>query len=105
MIGLDQTMDTYTADPTTGQYTVLAQAGVRCRLMHVNRQPAATAADRAELGALRDLIWEPSYVLPETAQVEVESVRWNPVAGTFGAYRGPSGALVYRRADAMRAGA
>jgi hypothetical protein len=79
------------------------RTGLRCRLAHVQIQPARTAPDRAELAAMRTLIWEPGYVLPETAQVEVEGIRWNPVAGTFGAMRGPTGAVAYRRADVRRA--
>jgi hypothetical protein len=63
-----------------------------------------TVAERAELLALRQLLWEPSYVMPETVQVEVngDGLRWNVVHGTLGALRGPSGAVMYRRADVVR---
>jgi hypothetical protein len=101
MLGLDQTATVYT-EGAGGNHTTVARSGLRCRLAHVNRQPAATSAERAELAALRNMLWEPGYVLPETAQVEVDGVRWNPIPGTFGALRGPSSAVVYRRCDLIR---
>ena len=102
MIGLDMVGDVYTETPATGAYTTVERSGLRCRLAHVNQQPAATGADRAELAAIRNLLWEPGYEMPETAQVDVAGVRWNVVPGTFGAYRGPTGAVVYRRCDLVR---
>jgi hypothetical protein len=105
MVGLDQTMAVYTADASTGAYTVLAASGVPCRLAHVHRG-TATGPERAELAALRNLLWEPDTILSEHSQVEVDGdgVRYNVVAGTLEAYRGPSGELVYRRCDVIRAG-
>jgi hypothetical protein len=103
VLGLIQTATVYTENPTTGIFDVVAKTGLPCRLAHIDRQPAATAPDRAEFAAMRNMLWEPGYVLPETAQVDVEGVRWNPVAGTFGAMKGPSGAVTYRRCDVRRA--
>lgn len=103
MLGLDQVATVYGENASTGAYTDVLRSGLRCRLAHVSTRPAATGGDRAELAAIRNLLWEPDYVLPETAQVEVGGVRWNPVAGTFGAYRGPLGQVVYRRCDVVRA--
>lgn len=103
MIGLIQVATVFTENPTTGAFDVVAKSDLKCRLAHIDGQPAATAPDRAEFAAMRNMLWEPEYVLPETAQVLVDGVRWNPVAGTFGAMKGPSGAVVYRRADVRRA--
>lgn len=102
MLGLDQVAVVYTVTAATGLYTTVATTGLRCRLAHIDNRPAATAPDRAELAAIRNMLWEPSYVMPEQAQVEVAGIRWNPVPGTFGAFRGPSGAVVYRRCDLVR---
>ena len=104
MIGLDQFATVYGENATTGAYTDTLKTGLRCRLAHIPNQPPATAPDRAELAAIRNLLWESDYVLPETAQVEVNGTRWNVVAGTFVAYQGPGGAVVYRRADVRRVG-
>lgn len=101
MIGLDQTAIVYTEAPVTGAFTVVAKSGLRCRLAHV--RGGGSQPERAELAALRNMLWEPDYVLPETAQVEVDGIRWNPVPGTFGAMRGPSGTVLYRRCDVVRA--
>ena len=103
MIGLIDRADVYTEHPTTGAYTVLAKAGLRCRMAHVNVRFVTGSADRAEIAALRNLIWEPGYDLPAYAQIEVGGDRWNPVAGTLKALRGPTGAVVYRQCDVKRA--
>jgi hypothetical protein len=101
MIGLDQTAAVYQRG-TTGAFDTLVYAGVRCRLAHV--RGGNSAPERAELLALRQLLWEPGYVMPEhQIQVEVGGLRWNPTPGTYGALRGPSGTVVYRRCDVTRA--
>lgn len=101
MIGLNATATVYGRTTATGTFTTVLKSGLRCRLAHIPRGDQ-TAPDRAELAALRVLLWEPAYVLPETAQIEVDGVRWQPVAGTFGALKGPSGAVTYRQADVRR---
>lgn len=103
-MGLTQSATVYAEDAATGAYTTVLKSGLKCRLVHVGRQTATTAGERAELAAIRNLLFEPDYVMPETAQIEVDSIRWAPVAGTFGAFRGPSGAVVFRRADVVRQG-
>lgn len=103
MLGLDQSCDVYTADPTTGAYTVLAASSVPCRLAHVHRG-TATGPERAELANLRNLLWGPDTTLAEHSQVDVGGVRYNLVAGTLEAYRGPSSEVVYQRAEVVRAG-
>jgi hypothetical protein len=101
-VGFDQSADVYTANVTTGRFNVLQKAGLRCRLLHVNIHPAATSSDRAELAAIRDMIWDPLYSMPEQCQVVVGSTYWQPVAGTFGAFRDWDSVLVYRRAQVVR---
>lgn len=100
MWGLDQAATVYGETDPTGAFTTVLRTGLACRLAHV--RGGASQNERAELAAVRNMIWDPSYVLPETAQVEVDGVRWNPVAGTFAAYRGPSSQVLYRRCDLVR---
>lgn len=102
MIGLRDSATVYGEDAGTGAYTTVVQAALACRLAHVNVNPGQTGAERSELAALRRLLWDPSYVMPETAQIEVSGIRWGPVAGTFAAMRGPSGQVSYRACDVVR---
>lgn len=99
---LDQIATVYTENASTGRYTDLANSGLACRLMHLNLQPAATSSDRAEFAAMRDMMFDPDYAMPEQCQVEVDGVRWQPRPGTFGAFRDWNGDLVYRRATVLR---
>ena len=84
-------------------FTTVARADLRCRRAHVNAQPATSGAERADLAAIRDLIWEPDYLMPEHCRIVMDGVAWNPVSGTFRALRGPSGAVTYRQCDIVRA--
>lgn len=102
-IGLTQSATVYTEDPSTGAFTVTARSNLACRLFHVPRQPAATSAERAELGAIRNLHYDPAYTLPEGCQIEVDGVRWNVMTGTEGDVK-PFGAVIQRRADLVQAG-
>lgn len=75
-------------------YSTEVRANLACRLVHVDRS-GATAGDRAELMALRELMWDAAYVMPEGAQVAIDGVRWQTVRGTFGAPR-RRGLVAYR---------
>lgn len=75
-------------------YSTVVKNALACRLVHLDRA-AATAGERAELMSLRDLMWDPSYVMPEGAQVAIDGVRWQTVRGTFGAPR-RRGTAAYR---------
>lgn len=73
----------------TGPYNAVLKSGLACRLDTVNIQPAATSSQRADLAALRVLMYDPTYTLPDQGvQIEVTSPahyagqRWNPVNGT-----------------------
>ena len=92
--------DVYTPDPTTGAYTVLARADLRGRLAVVTIT-AQMGAGRAELASARRWLWGADYTLPETAQLAVDSVRWNVVAGSVAAERGPGGGVIIQRADVV----
>jgi hypothetical protein len=109
--GFDQTASFY-GRTGNGGFTTLLRAGVACRLAHVSRQPAATSANRAELAAMRNLMWDPAYApSSETFRVVVDGVtgpdgstpaQWQPVAGTLATMRGPDGSPIYRKADVRR---
>lgn len=103
MVGLDQTANVYTPNGTTGAYDVLAKSGLVCRLAYIQPGGSDIGGEREDLGQRRRLLWEEAYTMPETAQIEVSSERWNVIAGTLGSLRGPSGAVVYRRCEVVRA--
>lgn len=75
-------------------YSTVVQSNLACRLVHIDRA-SATAGDRAELMSIRELMWDPAYVMPEGAQVAIGGVRWQTVRGTFGAPR-RRGVVAYR---------
>lgn len=101
-LGLDQTAVVYAENATTGLFDVVVNPELKCRLAHLNARNASTGSDRQELASLRRVLWEPSYVMPEGSQLLVDGVRWQPVRGTFAAYRGPAGQVSVRAADAVR---
>jgi hypothetical protein len=85
-----------------GRFTTVLQTDLTAGFTEIDRRGAATAPDRAELAALRELHWDPIYALPETSQVEdTAGVRWNPIAGTFGTWA--AGEVVIRHCDVVRA--
>lgn len=102
MLGLDQLATVFTETVATGLYQTVEKSNLKCRLAHVNMRPAPGGNERAELAAIRDMMFDPDYVMPENCQLDVDGVRWQPVAGSFGAFRGPSGRVTYRRCDLMR---
>ena len=103
MFGLDQTAKIYTPNGTDGDFTTLAKSGLVCRLAYIQQGGTDIGGERADLGSRRRLIWDEDYTIPETSQIEVDSQRWNVLAGTFGAIRGIDGAVVYRRCEVVRA--
>jgi hypothetical protein len=100
---LDKTCDIYT-EAAGGDWATVAQADLPCRLGIVSAKGAGSAPERAELTAIRRLVWGPDYDMPERCQVEVDGIRYNPVPGSFTAPTWPgSGAVVYRSCDLVRA--
>lgn len=101
---LDKTCDVYIENPATGALTVVARADLQCRLGIISAQGASSAPERAELVAMRRLVWGPDYVMPERCQVEIDGERWNPLPGSFLAPTWPfTGVVVYRSVDIVRA--
>lgn len=103
MYGLDQTASVYTPDPTTGAFTVLAKSGLICRLAFIDYGGSDIGGEREDIGSQRRLLWAEAYSMPNTAQIEVSSERWNVLDGTFGQIRGPDGTVAYRRCEVTRA--
>lgn len=108
MLGLDQRATVYSPNGADGDYDVLEKEDLACRLAvlgarSVDAGAVATGEVRAEETDSRRLLWEPGYVMAETVQIEVDGERWNVVAGTFAAVRGPGGAVKYRRCTVVKA--
>lgn len=62
------------------------------------------AREAAELAGVRSLLFEPDYVMPEDAQVEIahDGVRWSILAGSMVSIRSPRGDILYRRARMVK---
>ncbi len=101
MIGLIDTAVVYVPG-ATGNFDLVDNAALACRMALVTIQ-TAIGGPRAELTSARRLLWDPAYVMPETAQILVNGERWNALPGTFAAPRGPGGAVQYRRCELSRA--
>jgi hypothetical protein len=99
---LTETADVYArSGGTTGAFTTLVASGVKCRLLHLNTD-VATGAGRTELAARRKLVFDAAYTLPRYAQIEVNGLRWNPVA-EFETLPWLDGTPAYKRVDVQRA--
>ena len=99
IIGLIHTAAVYTPNTTTGEYSVLAKSNLPCRLTYTQSGAAATGNEHANIGENRRLLWSDEYEMPDDAQVEVDSVRWNVRPGTYGAPAGPYSDIAYRRCE------
>jgi len=99
MYGLDQTADVYTPAAGDGDYTVLAKSGLICRLAYIQQGGTTIGGEREDIGSRRRLLWDEVYEMPEAAQIEVDGERWNVLAGTAGALRGPDSTVIYRRCE------
>lgn len=102
MYGLNKTATVYTPHASTGAYTVLAKSNLACRLAH-KLSPAPGADERAELTARRRLLWDEDYTMPENAQVEIDSERWNVQPGTIDKLTDLTSSVIYRRCDVVKA--
>ncbi len=103
MFGLDQVANVYTPAVSDGNFTVLAKTNLVCRLAYIEQGGSTVGGERADIGSRRRLLWEEDYAMPESAQVEVAGERWNVLAGTVGALRGPDSSVVYRRCEVTKA--
>jgi len=102
MLGLIGRANIYAPNPR-GRSTVLIKTGLRCRRTQVDRRGGATGAQRAELAALRNFLWQSDYIMPASAQIEMDGLRWNIVPNTIGAPTGPAGTVHHRHCDIIRA--
>jgi hypothetical protein len=95
----DATATVYTPDPATGAFTVVARAGLACRLALPGAAPDAA---RAESLARRRLLFDPAYGMPARAQVEVGGARWNVEAPADGPPATLGGVALAGAADIAR---
>lgn len=77
-----------------GQYTVIAKAGLKCRVDPIDIRNAPSAVMRAELAAGRSLKWEAGYTMPDNVQLEIDSRRWNFRRDTIRVHRALPGTTV-----------
>ncbi|MCP4415956.1 MAG: hypothetical protein GY805_04995 [Chloroflexi bacterium] len=99
MVGLDQTAVVYTPAAGDGDFTVEAKTGLACRLTYITSREVDVGDEREDIGSRRRLLWDETYTMPETAQIEVDGERWNVLAGTLGTIRGPFSTAIYRRCE------
>lgn len=94
----------YTLNETTGTFTAIIHTQLHCRLVALDRSAStAEPSGRSALLAMRSFEWEGTYQLPEQGvQLDVEGVRWTPVAGTYGAIGVWNNGPQYRRCDVIR---
>jgi hypothetical protein len=87
----------YAYDDATNSYSAVLKSDLAVRVSHV--RGGQSRALRAELAAVRSLLWEPGYELPRDARVVVDGVTYDPVEGTW--QRLPSDHPIVRRCDAV----
>ena len=102
MYGLIHTATVYTPNGTTGEYDVTAKSSLPCRLCYIQNSPASLDHERANIGENRRLLWQETYTMPDDAQVEINSTRYNVRQGTYGAPTGPWGAVAYHRCEVTK---
>lgn len=88
---------------TDGDYTVIDNDSLPCRLTLVSPEDGKDAQDRAELAAMRRLLWDQDYTMDEKARVTIEGIDWAVVAGSFAKVTGIGGRPIYRRCELVRA--
>ena len=106
MIGLVDLADIYIPDEISGDFTILARGLLPCRLAYsiTGSNTAIDAGDERErISSRRRLLWQDDYIMPDSAQVEVDGRRWNVLEGTFSSLRAPNKMIVYYRCDVERA--
>lgn len=94
---LPQRATVYGYTSGSGTFATVLASDLRCRVQHVSG--GQTQGQRAELFALRSILFDPAYAMPEDAIVEVEGVRYDPIEGTFRHLK--DGASVVRVVDAV----
>ena len=62
-----------------GQFTVVHEADLACRVDPIDLGGAPTGGARSELAARRAMQYPADYTLPTGSQVLAEGLRWNPI--------------------------
>lgn len=101
MIGFDQTASVYTPNESDGSYTTLSKSALQCRLTHNTTVQKGMAEERAEVGHMRRLMWDPTYAMPDNCEVLVAGQRWTVQPETIEYLRGPDSSVVYGRATVV----
>lgn len=101
MFGLDQIATVYIPNATDGDFTTVAKSNLACRLAYIQQGGSDIGGEREDIGQRRRLLWAEDYTMPAEAQIDVDSERFNVLAGTFGSVRGPNGSVVYRRCEVV----
>lgn len=94
-----------TETAATGDLTTVERSRLPCRLAHISGG-TASAPDRADIQAMRRMLWGPDYALPsEHVRVRNDATGelWHVVAGSVAAFR-LRGRLHHRSCDLVRAG-
>lgn len=103
MFGLSMLATVSAPDPTTGDYSVVVNPALACRLTLVSPEDGKDSHDRAELAAMRRLLWGPETALAENVRFTINGENWSPVAGSFALVTGLGAQPVYRRCELVRA--
>jgi len=93
-------------EAASGTFSTVAKADLACRALHISNQRASDLPGRAEAAAARRLLWDPDYVMPSYAQVELDvyaGVRWNVMSESIEVIEWLDGSVAYRRALIVRA--
>ena len=94
---LPQRATVYGYTSGSGTYDTVLASDVRCRVLHVSG--GQTQGQRAEMLALRSILFDPAYAMPDDVHVAVDGVRYDPVEGTFRHLK--DGVGVVRAVDAV----
>lgn len=86
-----------------GRFSVLVKSRLKCNLVTINRQNAASMPEREALAAGRQLHWDSDYQLPDVAQFEIDGRRWNPLRDSITLRKlRPGDGPLYWMADVQR---
>lgn len=92
----------YNGRAASGQQSIAVKIELRGRLGVATPTLATESSPHRAAGTeIFRWLWDPDYVMPETAQIEVAGVRYNPVAGKFQAPE-IGGEVIYRACNVVR---
>lgn len=100
LLRLDKLATIYTRTGAAGFSTADA-AGLVCGLRHLTG--GQSGPDRSSLAERRHLQWaDVSYEMPYPCQIEIDSIRWQPLRETFRSIPSPAGPSMGRSVDVVR---